>query len=71
MTETGMKMMQFVVLLYVLLAMYARKVPFLPQPPVDLTQSGPSLSGPVFFSRPRHATAANRNGIQRQFGLLQ
>ena len=36
MTETGMKMMYIVVLLYVLLAMYARKVPFLPQPPVDL-----------------------------------
>jgi len=34
MIETGMKMMYIVVLLYVLLAMYARKVPFLPQPPV-------------------------------------
>ena len=29
-------MMQFVVLLYVLVAMCARKVQFLPQPPVDL-----------------------------------
>ena len=35
MTETGMKMMYIVVLLYVSLAMYAQKVPFLPQPPVD------------------------------------
>ena len=32
-----MKMMYIVVLLYVFLAMYARKVPFLPQPPVDDT----------------------------------
>jgi len=32
-----MKMMYIVVLLYVLLAMYARKVPFLPQPLVDNT----------------------------------
>ena len=29
-TETGMKMMYIVVLLYVLLDMYARKVPFCP-----------------------------------------
>jgi len=37
MTETAMKMMYIVViLLYVSLAMYAWKVPFLPQPPVDL-----------------------------------
>jgi len=34
MTETGMEMMYIVVLLYVLLAMYPRKVSFLPQPPV-------------------------------------
>ena len=30
--------MMYVVVLHVSLATYARKVPFLPQPPVDLTQ---------------------------------
>ena len=39
MPETGIKMMYIVVLLYVLLAIYARKVLFLPQPPVHLTLS--------------------------------
>ena len=39
------EMMQFVVLLYVLVAMCARKVQFLPQPPVDLVTALTAVYG--------------------------